>query len=75
MLRKCDQAAKGKAKNSLNYQTTNKDKEADLTERKKKNFRPILAITLWFIQKIKKLEPLRDQMTNAIKDNCSNGVE
>ena len=53
------------------------DKEADLTEIKKKLQTNPGYHTLEYIEEKfeKKLESFRDQMTNAIKDSCSNAVK
>ena len=58
-------------------QTTIKNKEADLTEIKKKLQTNPGYHTLEYLEDKfeKKLESFRDQMTNAIKDSCSNAVK
>ena len=73
----CENVIKQQKEKQKTLQTTMKDKEADLTEIKKKLQTNPGYHTLEYIEDKfeKKLESFRDQMTNAIKDSCSNAVK
>ena len=73
----CENVIKQHKEKQKTLQTTMKDKEADLTEIKKKLQTNPGYHTLEYIEDKfeKKLESFRDQMTNAIKDSCSNAVK
>ena len=73
----CENVIKQQKAKQKTLQTTIKDKEADLTEIKKKLQTNPGYHTLEYIEDKfeKKLESFRDQMTNAIKNSCSNAIK